>query len=88
MKINKELIWDYEFEPNNFNSAGFKKWYIARVLTKGTIKDIKEVGLETIYKYLPAITLPLQIREFWEWYFSTQEVQKRYEHINREPESY
>lgn len=32
--INKNLIWDYDFE-GKYETEEFRKWYIARVLTSG-----------------------------------------------------
>ncbi len=47
----------------------FKKWYVTRVLTRGGATDVRDVGIQTIKKFLPALTLPKTIRDFWEWYF-------------------
>jgi len=83
--INSNLIWDYQFNPEDYETDAFKEWYIARVLRRGSMSDIREVGLENIYRYLPAITIPLQIREFWEWFFSLPDIKVKYEHIDRKP---
>lgn len=66
--INKKLIWDYDFE-GKYDSPEFIKWYIARVLTNGNKNDIREIGLDTIRKYLSTLNLPNSIRKFWERYF-------------------
>ena len=84
-KINSDLIWDYQFNAEDYETDAFKEWYIARVLRRGNISDIKEIGLENIYRYLPAITVPLQIREFWEWFFSLPDIKVKYEHIDQKP---
>ena len=84
-KINANLIWDYQFNAEDYETDAFKEWYIARVLTRGNMSDIKKVGLENIYRYLPAITIPLQIREFWEWFFSLPDIEVKYEHIDQKP---
>ncbi len=71
MEINHDLIWDYQFTPEQMQTDSFMKWYVARVLTRGGAADIHNVGVETIRKFLPEITLPKAIREFWDWYFET-----------------
>ena len=85
MKINKDYIWDYDLSKIDVESDAFKKLYIARMLVRGGMNDLKDIGFETIYEYLPALTIPLQIREFWEWYFLLPKVKTKYEHINRKP---
>ncbi|MEW6607227.1 MAG: hypothetical protein AB1414_07190 [bacterium] len=66
--INKNLIWDYDFE-GKYDTEEFKKWYLARVLTRGSAQDIRLIGLEMIRKYLPSLNLPEKIRKFWSWWF-------------------
>mgnify|MGYP000143908874 CR=1 FL=1 len=85
MKINKEYVWYYDLEKIDTESDAFKKGYIAQILVRGLMNDLKDIGFETIYEYLPALTIPLQIREFWEWYFSLPDVKVKYEHINQKP---
>lgn len=70
-KINKTLIWDYDFE-GKYETEEFKKWYLARVLSRGGASDIREMGFETIRDYLPVLNLPGRIRRFWEWYFAAE----------------
>lgn len=69
LKINRTLIWDYDFE-GKYETEEFKKWYLARVLSRGAASDIREIGFETIRNYLPVLNVPRRIRKFWEWYFS------------------
>jgi hypothetical protein len=69
MDINPHLIWDYSFSPEEYQQDSFKCWYIARVLMRGGIHEIRGVGVENIRKYLPQLSIPRRIREFWEWYF-------------------
>ena len=71
--VNPCLIWDYELKSTDFDREDVKEWYVARVLTKGNWKDIQNAGIDNIKKYLPLITVPKEIREFWEWYFSEGE---------------
>lgn len=86
MKINREYIWDYPLSELDLESEDFKKWYIARVLVKGTVQDLKDVGFDTIYTYLPELTIPYQIREFWEWFFNLPQSKEKYGHADRRPE--
>ena len=84
-KINKNLIWDYDLNPEDFDKESVKKWYIARVLIRGDKKDLKNIGYRMIYEYLPTLTLPYQIRKFWEWYFNIEPIRREYENIDRKP---
>jgi hypothetical protein len=87
-KVNKDLIWDYTFSEEDYHTEAFKKWYIGRVLVRGSFEDVKNIGFDTIYQYLYVITLPGQIRKFWEWFFNLPEVKRRHEHIDRKPNPY
>ncbi|MBI4209020.1 MAG: hypothetical protein HY538_04860 [Deltaproteobacteria bacterium] len=69
MKVNPNLIWDYSFSSQEMEAESFKRWYVARVLMRGGKEDIRAVGLETIRRLLPDISIPQRIREFWNWYF-------------------
>lgn len=68
MQINKTLLWDYDF-AGKYNTEEFKRWYIARVLSCGTKKDLGLLGMRTIKQYLPKLNLPEKIKRFWLWYF-------------------
>lgn len=69
IKINKTLIWDYDFEKK-IGTEEFNRWYISCVLTRGTARDIRAIGFKTIREYLPSLNLPRRIKEFWIWYFN------------------
>jgi len=73
IKVNKKLIWDYDFSEDEYSTEEFKCWYIARVLMRGGIYDVRNLGIDTIREYLPKLHLPERIRKFWEWYFSETE---------------
>ena len=75
MKINKRLIWDYEFTEKDFETETFRRWYVARALTNGTLDDLQGVGQKMIRRYLPQIWLPAAIRHFWEWFFGLPHAQ-------------
>jgi hypothetical protein len=76
--VNPNLVWDYQIPKENEQFEAFRRWYVARVLSRGQADDLKSIGFSTIYRYLPALELPAEIRGFWEWYFSLPEVQARY----------
>jgi len=78
LPINRDLVWDYEVPDDARQDEAFRRWYVARVLTRGSAQDIRELGLHTIYAYLPHLVLPTRIRRFWEWYFSMPDVRKRH----------
>ena len=80
LTVNPNLLWDYEFTPEEQQDEAFRRWYIARVLTRGTAKDIQAIGLSTILAYLPHLILPAEIRHFWDWYSSLPETRTRYGH--------
>ena len=79
LPINQALVWDYEIPSEENQTDGFRKWYLARVLTRGNSADLRAIGLETIYDSLPGLNLPADVRRFWEWYFSLPEVKVHYE---------
>jgi hypothetical protein len=70
LPINKSLVWDYDIPNNTQQDEAFRRWYMARVLTRGSMEDLRSIGLITIYVYLPRLNLPEEIRRFWEWYFN------------------
>lgn len=80
---NEQLIWDYDLPPDAQENESFQRWYLARVLMRGSSADLCQIGLSTIYAFLPVLQLPLVIRSFWDWYFELPHVKSRYEHINR-----
>ncbi len=73
MKINRHLIWDYPADVTE-QDEGFRRWYVARVLTRGGIEDIRALGLETIRESLPHIVLPQKVRAFWEWFLGLEKA--------------
>lgn len=68
MRINRQLIWDYEADKLDFSDEAVERWYVERVLTRGGIDDVKAVGLARIKEHLPHLRLPPRVREFWDWY--------------------
>ena len=77
--LNPALVWDYEIPAEENQTEAFQRWYLARVLTRGSSDDLREVGLATIYSSLPDLNLPIAIRQFWEWYFNLPDVKARHE---------
>lgn len=75
--IQADLVWDYDIPDAEQQDEAFRRWYIARVLTRGRSQDIRALGLRTIYVHLGRLVLPRRIRRFWEWYFSLPEVRER-----------
>ena len=78
LPVNPDLVWDYDLPMEGQQDEAFRRWYIARVLTRGQAQDIRAIGLHTIYIYLPQLTLPAKIRRFWKWYFSLPDVRVRH----------
>lgn len=70
MELNPKFLWDYTLRAQDLEDEQIKRWYLARVLSRGGLEDIRAVGLATIRHYLPTLRLPRSIRRFWEFYFS------------------
>lgn len=78
-------MWDYRFSEAERKQEFFRQWYVTRVLTRGGIKDVRGVGLQTVHDDLPRLFLPKKIHAFWEWFFSLPEIRKRYGHLDTLP---
>ena len=78
IKINPNLVWDYDIPTEDEQTEAFRKWYLARVLSRGNTDDLREVGFDLIYEYFPSLNLPAKIRKFWGWYFELPEVKAQY----------
>jgi hypothetical protein len=78
LPINPDLVWDYEIPDDGHQDEAFRRWYIARVLARGRMEDIRDLGLDTIHTYFPDLVLPRRIRQFWEWYLNLPDVKARY----------
>lgn len=63
--VNEDLIWDYDWKEEDYKTEKFFKWYLARVLSYGTAKDLKYIDFEVIRKYLPELNVPRRIFKFW-----------------------
>ena len=81
--INAALVWDYDIPDQGEQTPGFRRWYLSRVLMRGSLEDLRTVGLDMIHSYLGELNLSSDIRRFWEWYFNLPEVKKRYEPADR-----
>ena len=78
MEVNKHFLWGYDWKVEEYEREEFKRWYIARVLSRGLAEDVRGVGILLIKEYLPKISLPKSIRESWEFFFSRLWVIKKY----------
>lgn len=67
--VNEDLIWDYEWKEEEYRTEKFFKWYLARVLTYGTAREISQIDFKIVAKYIDElIGVPRRIKEFWKWY--------------------
>lgn len=73
MKVNRRLVWDYEVPAEGQQDEAFQRWYLVRVLTRGSLEDVRTAGLATIRRMLPFLVLPARTRRFWELYFSLKD---------------
>ena len=46
--INEKLVWDYDIPENAQQDEAFLRWYLARVLTRGSADDLRAIGIKTI----------------------------------------
>jgi hypothetical protein len=68
IKFNKKLFWDYDISDQDLEKEDVLIFYISRVLNNGTIKDVKEIPIELIDKYIDRLNLSSKVKNFWEWY--------------------
>lgn len=69
MKVNRALLWDMDWKPEDYATERFRRWYIARVLSTGTGDDIRALD-EAFYdipRLLPELRIPRTVRTYWEW---------------------
>lgn len=76
VRVNTDLIWDYSFSEEEFQSEVFLKWYLARVLNQGNSQDLRGVSFALIEHYLPILNISNSTRRFGERYF--REIRGRY----------
>lgn len=74
--VNENLLWDYDFSPEEIKSEAFLRWYLGRVLSHGTAKDLQSIDFKLIKKYLPTLSVPRKVLDFWNWYFSLERQPK------------
>lgn len=70
MKMDKRFVWDYELSEADLEDDQVRRWYLARVLSRGGLADIRAIGVEVVREALPSLVLPRQIRNFWNTYFT------------------
>jgi hypothetical protein len=79
LPVNPALVWDYDIPVEQEQTEAFRRWYLGRVLMRGSSEYLRSIGFQTIYSYLPKLNLSKPVRRFWEWYFDLPEVRERYE---------
>ncbi len=68
MKVNKALIWDYDWKPEEYDTEAFRTWYMARVLSNGTSEEVRQFDPSFIASHLEALGIPRSVKRFWEWW--------------------
>lgn len=69
MKVNKQLIWDYDFSEKDYGTEAFIDWYLCRVLARGSFQDVRDAGgVVAVRNHFPHIFLPLEVERLWSWY--------------------
>ena len=79
--VNEALIWDYEWKEEDYRTERFFKWYLARVLSNGTAKELKDIDFKIIGKYLKQLNISRAIAKFWFRYLG---IREEYEYGNIE----
>jgi hypothetical protein len=74
----RRLLWEYDFGPGEEDTDGFKQACYSKVLTHGTIEEVREIGVVEIARRLPRLFLPAHVRSFWQWYLNTDGVRAKY----------
>jgi len=72
MKIKEKFLWDYDFSPEERKSKDFKRWYFSRVLTRGNLSEVRDLGYNNIKSMLPTLNLPNKVRTFWNFFFQNE----------------
>jgi len=70
VQFDPRFIWDYDRSALNPEDEDVQRWYIARVLSRGTLADVRALGFDAIRRALPSLVLPASVRHFWEAYFA------------------
>jgi hypothetical protein len=68
IEVNKALLWDYNFSPEEIHEERFFIWYLGRLLERGTAVEVKRLPREVIARYLDRLSISHRVRRFWEWY--------------------
>lgn len=68
IEVNKALLWDYNFSPDEIYGERFFIWYLGRILEHGTAAEVKRLPREVIACYLDRLSISQRVRRFWEWY--------------------
>jgi hypothetical protein len=76
--VEAGLVWDYDTPDAEHQDEAFRRWTVARVLTRGRSEDIRVIGLDTIHTYPRNLVLPPRIRRFWGWYFGLPDLRERH----------
>lgn len=72
IKLNKQLLWDYDIKQEDLKREDVFILYLSRVLNNGCLEDVQEIPLETIKKYLEKLHLSRKVKKFWEWYLKEE----------------
>lgn len=46
LPVNPEQVWDYEVPDEGCQDEAFRRWYVARVLTRGRMADVRPNSLK------------------------------------------
>ncbi len=69
MKVNRSLIWDYDFSERDYKTEAFEEWYLGRVLSKGSAGDIRDAGgREAVRRHFAKLHLPIEVERLWSWH--------------------
>ena len=76
-KVPRHLYWSTrELETVDLDDPKQKRWWVQQVLTHGTKKDVCELDLQDIKRYLPELHLPKAVRALWSDYLASRNPQR------------
>jgi hypothetical protein len=76
MKVPKHIFWSCAGNTTvDLADPQQKKWWLSKVLTHGTITDVRALDLDEISEVLSSINLPRHVHHLWRDYFDWRDSQ-------------
>lgn len=76
MKVPKHIFWSCAGKASiDLADPQQKNWWMSKVLTHGTMADIRALDLNEIGEVLSSLNLPRHVRRLWRDYFDWRDSQ-------------